>query len=144
MESSRLSKSWTSLKSNSSIISAEATVIVGPTEASFTSAVMVTLSGISRSSSFSFRFSESPGKPSPTTIFLSASDMIFPLSISTLVYSSMGSIMDVTMVNGVYISTFSPSISTFSFEWFSYSIWISTLPSFPASSSAFISFPSNL
>ena len=105
-ESSSSSKLSISSMSNSFINSVDAMVTVGPTVASFTSAVIFTLSGISRSSSVSssFRLSERPGRPIPSTIFLSPSEITFPLSTWTLLYSSAESIIAVTMAKGVYIS----------------------------------------
>ena len=103
---------------NSFISSAEAIVILVPTIASLTSAVIVTVSGISMSISRSFRFRSfaSPGNATPTTIFLSPSEISFPFSTDTLLYSSEESIIALTMVNGVYISTSSPFTLTVCFD----------------------------
>ena len=52
--------------------------IVGPTDAFFTSAVIVKLSGISMSISFPsrLRFSSNPGNPNPTTMTVASSDVL--------------------------------------------------------------------
>ena len=110
MESLRSSSPSMSSVSRESRISVIPKVNVELMLKSVTSASIVNPSGISISRSLSTllrsRLSESPGRPTPTAMFLCPSESTFPLSIVTFVKLSTGRIIAVTITNGEYISVF--------------------------------------
>ena len=99
---------------------------------------------ISVSESFNPKFCFIPGKAIPTIIVFLPLSTTFPEDIVILLALVLSIIVPNITTKGVYIFSVLPLILTWCSSLFVYWITISTFPDFPATSSAEISFPSNL
>ena len=84
-----------------SVTSASIDTLSGMSISSVLSSLLLSSSSVERESVSSFKLSLRPGIPTPTTIFLLPSEITFPLSMVTLENVSSGSIIAVSITNGL-------------------------------------------